>query len=235
MSDKRDGGDDGTWRDPELAAATRNKRRISLLEAATLPPKEFTAPTLPITAPSETPLSMSMFATQADYWKARAEQAEAECEIKDAAWKKHVEQLATGIREANERADAAEAECERLREQVYVPGIWKCAKCKLELMASVLAASSGSIHADNRPQECPNNCGPMWRITERDRRKETQTLHEKEFMRAQAAESREREAYERAAQVLRAKANTTLIREGCKIYREAAAIVSALSDERREG
>lgn len=93
------------------------------------------------------------------------------------------------------------AECERLREQVYVPGVWKCAKCKMELVASILAVSSSSIHADNRPQECPNNCGPMWRITERDQRKEAQALHEKEFMRAQAAETREREAYERAAQL----------------------------------
>lgn len=91
------------------------------------------------------------------------------------------------------------AECERLREQVYVPGIWRCAKCELELMTSILAVSSGSIHADNSPQVCPNNCGPMWRVTERDQRKEAQALHEKEFLRAQAAEAREREAYERAA------------------------------------
>lgn len=100
---------------------------------------------------------------------------------------------------AAEYIDELRAECERLREQVYVPGIWRCAKCELELMTSILAVSSGSIHADNSPQVCPNNCGPMWRVTERDQRKEAQALHEKEFLRAQAAEAREREAYERAA------------------------------------
>jgi len=60
---------------------------------------------------------------------------------------------------------------ERIRELeqlVYVPGLWRCAKCECQVMSTNLHAASGRISANNEPQACPNNCGPMWRVTERD-------------------------------------------------------------------
>lgn len=110
--------------------------------------------------------------------KLERNEARAECE----AMKHDVEKMYDSLNKECTARIAAEAECERLRDLVHVPGAWKCAQCNLELIASVLAASSNSIHADNRPQECPNNCGPMWRVTERDQRKEAQALREKEFL-----------------------------------------------------
>lgn len=63
---------------------------------------------------------------------------------------------------------AALAEVERLERLVYVPGLWKCAKCKFSLTARVLYINLGRMAANERPQECANGCGPMWRVTERD-------------------------------------------------------------------
>jgi len=80
------------------------------------------------------------------------------------------------------RSELAQAES-----KIYVPGEWSCAKCKLSLTASVL--SPGGVAADTRPQQCPNKCGPMWRVTERDRRKEAQALFSQEFDRRQQAEA----------------------------------------------
>lgn len=65
-----------------------------------------------------------------------------------------------------------EAEGSRSSECTYVPGLWRCAKCKLDLIASNLNAYSGSVTANNDPQQCPNACGPMWRVSEADYRKE---------------------------------------------------------------
>jgi hypothetical protein len=81
-----------------------------------------------------------------------------------------------------ERRAREEAECFK-----YVPGEWRCAKCKLSLIASNMNLS-GSISANNAPQQCPNNCGPMWRVTERELRIEAQQLFDREFERAEAAE-----------------------------------------------
>lgn len=66
-------------------------------------------------------------------------------------------------------------ECAAAADRVYVPGAWCCAKCKLEVIATNINLS-GNLGADNRPHQCPNNCGPMWRVTERDARKEAQKL-----------------------------------------------------------
>lgn len=62
---------------------------------------------------------------------------------------------------------------------VYVPGLWRCAKCKLDLIASVL--SPGGVSANEAPQTCPNECGPMWRVTERAQRQEAQKLFNEQF------------------------------------------------------
>lgn len=72
--------------------------------------------------------------------------------------------------------EAAALEIERLREtiltlerQVYVPGCWKCDKCKLVIVSHTLHAASGHVRTNNKiPEGCMNGCGPMRRKTERE-------------------------------------------------------------------
>lgn len=66
------------------------------------------------------------------------------------------------------RALAAERQVADLEKLVYVPGVTKCAKCACVLVSNTLDASSGRIAANRSPQDCPNGCGPMWRVTQRD-------------------------------------------------------------------
>lgn len=62
-----------------------------------------------------------------------------------------------------ERTQARIAELERL---VYVPGAWRCAKCKFVLIQSHLNARDGSITARDDPgDKCPNCDSPLWRVT----------------------------------------------------------------------
>lgn len=61
------------------------------------------------------------------------------------------------------------AEVERLEKLVYVPGVWRCAKCNFRLISSHLNARNGTFTANNAPGEkCPNCDCSMWRVTERD-------------------------------------------------------------------
>lgn len=79
---------------------------------------------------------------------------------------------------ANRAADALttqQAEIDRLkgerdeaRKLIYVPGLWRCAKCELRLVSNIMCASTGDMTANNSPQQCANGCGPMWRVTERE-------------------------------------------------------------------
>lgn len=71
-------------------------------------------------------------------------------------------------REAAAALRAKEEENARLERLVYVPGLTKCAKCSCVLMSTTLYVDAGKVAADNTPQQCPNGCGPMWRVTERD-------------------------------------------------------------------
>lgn len=73
------------------------------------------------------------------------------------------------LREERDRVKGLEAEA-------YVPGFWQCAKCKLPLWTTAFSVADGSMSADNSPQQCPNNCGPMWRVTERAERKDAQKM-----------------------------------------------------------
>jgi hypothetical protein len=68
----------------------------------------------------------------------------------------------------NDDLAALKAEVTRLEKLVYVPGVWKCAKCGYGLVSTNLHPDSGRFSANNSPQQCPNGCGPMWRKTERD-------------------------------------------------------------------
>lgn len=70
--------------------------------------------------------------------------------------------------------EADKAEIGRLRELVYVPGQWRCAKCNLTITRTVMSAATGQMHADHEPASCPNGCGPLWQITERDERRDAQ-------------------------------------------------------------
>ena len=57
---------------------------------------------------------------------------------------------------------------EALELQVYVPGLWRCPKCKFQLVQSTLYAATGTVGARNEPgDKCPNCHGPLWRVTER--------------------------------------------------------------------
>jgi hypothetical protein len=72
---------------------------------------------------------------------------------------------------ADERREAVEwaiAEIARLEEMVYVPGLWRCTKCDCRTMRHEVRVADGAFRGLNDPQQCPNGCGPMWRVTERD-------------------------------------------------------------------
>src|SRR6185312_9883219 len=73
--------------------------------------------------------------------------------------------------------------------QVYVPGVWRCAKCDFRLIQSNLNASDGTVTARDTPgDKCPNCHSPLWRVTERQERIEAMTLAETGFIRAGKAE-----------------------------------------------
>lgn len=58
---------------------------------------------------------------------------------------------------------------ERLEKLVYVPGLWRCPKCELQLLQSNLNTADGTVTARDTPgDKCPNCHGPLWRVTERD-------------------------------------------------------------------
>jgi len=61
-----------------------------------------------------------------------------------------------------------EAKVADLEGKVYVPGVWRCPKCDLNLVSTELHAGSGAMRANNAPQDCPNGCGPLWRKSERE-------------------------------------------------------------------
>lgn len=61
------------------------------------------------------------------------------------------------------------AENEELRKLVYVPGLWRCAKCGFHLLQANLNAGDGSVTARDEPgDKCPNCHVPLWRVTERE-------------------------------------------------------------------
>lgn len=53
--------------------------------------------------------------------------------------------------------DDFEAELPRLEGLVYVPGVWRCAKCDFRLIQSNLNANTGTVTARDTPgDKCPN-------------------------------------------------------------------------------
>lgn len=62
-------------------------------------------------------------------------------------------------------------------DKLYIPGEHECAKCKLTLLSSNLYVGDGSIGPNKEPQQCPNGCGPMWRVTWESRARESMKLY----------------------------------------------------------
>lgn len=86
------------------------------------------------------------------------------------------------------RIKELEGEVERLERLVYVPGLWRCAKCSFSLLQSNLNSADGSVTARDEPgDKCPNCDSPLWRVTERDAGKEMGETAERIFDEKRAA------------------------------------------------
>ena len=49
---------------------------------------------------------------------------------------------------------------------IHVPGLWRCAKCGLQLLQSNLNSGDGTVTArDQAGDKCPNDDAPLWRVT----------------------------------------------------------------------
>jgi len=107
--------------------------------------------------------------------------------------------------EAADAIEAKDAENERLRGEVYVPGAWHCAKCKFTLLQSNLNARDGTVTPRDTPgDKCPNCDSPLWRSTWKQDAFEMQDRAIEQMERAKLAEGaladqiafRERDKYE---------------------------------------
>ena len=88
-----------------------------------------------------------------------------------------------------------DATIERLTKLVYVPGLWKCPKCKFSLVQANLNALDGTVTARDQPgDKCPNCASPLWRVTERDAGNEMVDRAEEYLVRATTAERERDEA-----------------------------------------
>ena len=101
-------------------------------------------------------------------------------------FKREYEGLKTELVTANKeiarwQSEKAElkAELERAKKALYVSGLFECPKCKLVLASNTLNVNSGNISGNNEPQECANNCGPMWRVSWKNWAEESIARHEK--------------------------------------------------------
>ena len=131
----------------------------------------------------------------AELSRLRAELAEARQERE--TWNARSRHNLARAEQAERELAEAKREVERLEKLVYVPGLLKCAKCGCSVISTNLHYPSGGFSADNRPKECPNGCGPMWRVTERDCRKRMGTRAGNALVIARAALARAAEGGER--------------------------------------
>lgn len=66
--------------------------------------------------------------------------------------------------------------------QVYVPGVWRCAKCNFRLIQSNLNAGDATVTARDTPGEkCPNCDVPLWRVTWREEAEDLMGKEEQTF------------------------------------------------------
>lgn len=64
-----------------------------------------------------------------------------------------------------------QARIAELESKVLLPGVMRCAKCDFRLIRHNVYAASGTITAgDSNTEPCPNGCGPLWPVTEREER-----------------------------------------------------------------
>ncbi len=54
---------------------------------------------------------------------------------------------------------------EELERCKYVPGQLRCKKCGCSVVSRILSMKSGTVGIDSKPKDCPNGCGPMWKIS----------------------------------------------------------------------
>lgn len=72
---------------------------------------------------------------------------------------------------------------------IFVPGVFRCAKCNFTLVQSTLNARDGTVTARDAPGEkCPNDGSPMWRVTYAEQLAEAHEEWGKQIDRAIAAE-----------------------------------------------
>ncbi len=87
-----------------------------------------------------------------------------------------------------ENADL-KAQVTDLEKKVYVPGVWRCAKCNFTLLQSNLNASNGTVTARDEPgAKCPNDGAPMWRTSWKDYATEQAEMAERVVMEKLAAD-----------------------------------------------
>lgn len=112
-------------------------------------------------------------------------------------------QLVIALHTVTVERDALQAENEILKKLVYVPGLWRCAKCDFRLLQSNLNAIDGSITAGDQPgDKCPNCDSPLWRVTERQAGNDMVDRCEEQVARACAAVA-ERDALRQALEEAR--------------------------------
>lgn len=61
---------------------------------------------------------------------------------------------------------------EKMQEAQFVPGLFKCVKCNVAVNCQNLyiqGVMAGQTGPNNDPQTCPNECGPMWKVTWREK------------------------------------------------------------------
>lgn len=91
--------------------------------------------------------------------------------------------------DAGENERELKAELAKLEKLVYVPGLWKCAKCNFNLVQANLHAHTGQVSARNEPgDKCPNCDVPLWRVTERQAGNDMADRAEEQMHRAVNAE-----------------------------------------------
>ncbi|MFG1260090.1 hypothetical protein V5F79_22440 [Xanthobacter flavus] len=99
-------------------------------------------------------------------------------------------EAADEIERLNAALASRDKEIKRMEKLVYVPGLWKCPKCKFSLVQANLNARDGSVTARDQPGDrCPNCASPLWRVSERDAGNEMVDRAEEYLSRATAAEA----------------------------------------------
>jgi len=78
----------------------------------------------------------------------------------------------------------------------YVPGQLRCKKCGCSVIKQTLYMKSGSVGVDRSPDDCPNGCGPMWRISWPDHIRDYADGTDKIISKLQAENAKLREALE---------------------------------------